>query len=55
MLKKEINSNTKIVIYKMIYIQTLIIFSESWTELTRCKSSFAGMEMWYYSKQEETE
>jgi len=34
------------VIYKMVYILTLLYGSESWTVLTRCESRIAAAEMY---------
>jgi hypothetical protein len=45
MLKKEIKNNTKMIIYKLVYLPTLLYGSESCTVLTRCKSRFSGTEM----------
>jgi hypothetical protein len=42
MLKKEIENNNKMVIYKMVYLPTLLCGSDSWTVLTRYGSRVAG-------------
>jgi len=47
MLKKEIENNNKMVIYKMVYLPMLLYGSESWTVLTRYESRIAGTEMRY--------
>ena len=48
--KKEINNNTKIRIYKMVYLPTLLYGSESWTVLTKYESRITGSEMRYLRK-----
>jgi hypothetical protein len=47
MLKKEIKNNTTMVIYRTVYLPTLLCGSESWTVLTGCECSFTGTEMRY--------
>jgi hypothetical protein len=45
MLKKEIKNNTKMVMYKIVYLPTLLYGSEIWTVLTGYESRVAGEEM----------
>jgi hypothetical protein len=47
MLKKEISNNTKMIIYKMVYLPMLLYGSEGWTVLTRYESRIAGIKMKY--------
>jgi hypothetical protein len=55
MFQKEIKNNSETIIYKMVYLPTLMYGSVSWTLLTRSESRFGGAEMRYFRKQEETE
>jgi hypothetical protein len=43
--KKEINSNTKMRTYKMVYLPRLLYDSESWTMLTKHESRITGAEL----------
>jgi hypothetical protein len=55
MLEKGVTNNTKMTIYKMVYLPSLLCGSERCTVLTSCDSRFASTEMRYVSNQEETE
>jgi hypothetical protein len=54
-LKKEVNINIKMIIYKTVYPPMLLYVSESWPLSIRAESGFGGAEMRYCSRQEETE
>jgi hypothetical protein len=55
MLKKEFNSNIKMIIYETVYLPMLLCVSKNWSLSIRSESGFGGAEMRYCSKQGETE
>jgi hypothetical protein len=46
-VEEGIKNNTKMIIYKMVYLPTLLYGSENWTVLSRSEIMFAGEEMRY--------
>jgi hypothetical protein len=46
----EINNNTKLGIYKMVDLSTLLYGSERWTMLTKQESWIKGVKMRYFRK-----
>jgi len=46
----EINNNTKLAIYKMVDLPSLLCGSESWTMLTKQESRIKGVKMRYLTK-----
>jgi len=44
-MKKEINNNTKMRIYTMVYLPSLLYGSESWKILTKYEIRITGAEM----------